>query len=460
MHPSQNAFVYPSVNAGFVLSDAIKLPDFINYAKIRASWGAVGNYPPMYLANIAYSLANLGDQGNGSINSSTIRTSPFGNDFIKPELKRELELGLEMKFLKNRLGLDISYYDANVKDQILNLTLPQSSGASSILANVGNLKNTGLEIALNGAPVVSKNFTWDAGINFAFNKNKLVKLTTGQNELTHWNADGDALKLVSTVGQSMGDYYAHLIATDTKGQQMVNDDGTWAIDGSKWSKIGNRLPKVVGGVYNTFKYKGFSLDILADYRFGGYENISALNWMTSRGLTKESLNGMDKAHGGVSYYLGANNKGVQTSSATGPNGETVYNDGILLDGVTSSGAKNTNVIPQSVYYWYSYNWGGPQYYGSNSSLYFKYVQKNSYIKLRELSLAYSFSPRIASKLLAKKLTLSVFGRNLFYLYRTIKDMDAEQASTGQDGNGSSWLAGGLGTNPSSRSFGVMLRANF
>ena len=104
-------------------------------------------------------------------------------------------------------------------------------------------------------------------------------------------------------------------------------------------KIGNAMPKAVGGLFNSFAYKNFSMDVLIDFRLGGYVMPTAINWMISRGLLEESLNNMDKEHGGLSYYVNANGQGVQTTGAQGPNGEKVYNDGMLLDGVTVDGRK-------------------------------------------------------------------------------------------------------------------------
>ena len=147
---------------------------------------------------------------------------------------------------------------------------------------------------------------------------------------------------------------------------------------------------------------------------------------------------MDEAHGGLTYT---------------DNGVT-YHDGMLLPGVQADGTKNTKVVSQAYYYWNVYNWGGPQYSSSRYSL---YIQENTYVKMREISIGYNFGSKIASKLGANKLRLSVFGRNLFYLYRTIKDIDSEQTTAG-----SRWYqnVSNVGTNPSSRTFGLMLRASF
>lgn len=455
MNPNNNAFIYPSVNAGFIFTDAFKLPEFITYGKLRGSWGIVGSYPGAYIANPAYSPFNLGDQGAGSVLATTIRNSPYGNSLIKPEMKHEFEFGLEVKMLKNRLSLDATYYDDNIIDEILNLSLPSTSGATSVLSNVGNLHNNGFELGLSGTPILTRDFSWETGINLGFNKNRVVKLANGSNELLEANYDGDAAKLVSTVGQPMGDLYSHPIATNSQGQKIVDADGCYVLDSKKWVKYGNTMPKATGGFFNTFKYKGITLSVMTDFRFGGYVMPTGIDWLTCRGLTTQSLQipgGVSKS--GLNFYVDANDVGHETTASKGPNGETVMHDGFILNGVLADGTPNTNVISRAWYYWNSYNWGGPQY---GNSLYYQYIVKNSYIKCRELSLAYTLPSRIASKIGAHNLSLSVFGRNLFYFYRTIKDMDAEQLSTS-----SNWASNvnNAGTNPSSRTFGFMLRANF
>lgn len=455
MNPDNNSFVYPSVNAGFVFSDAFQLPKWIDYAKVRASWGIVGNYPEMYLANPAYNVGNLTDQGNGSVLTNTIRTNPYGNSQIKPEMKNEWEVGLESKMLKNRLTIDFTYYYAKINDQILSLNIPQSSGASSILTNIGSLQNQGIEIGVHGTVIQSKNFTWEAGVNFAKNNNKVLKLTTGSNELLHANHDGDALKRVSIVGQAMGDWYSHPVKTNNKGEKIVGSDGTYQMDGDKWEKYGNSMPKGSGGFWNSFSYKGFSLDVMTDFTYGGYVAPMGLYWLTGRGLTEESLKIPAEAkRSGIKYYIDNDWVGHETTASTGPNGEPVMNDGILLGGVKADGSPNDIVISPAIYYWFGYNWGGPQY---GNSLYYKYVNKNNYLKLRELTLSYTVPSKVASKLRANKLQLSVFGRNLFYIYRSIKDMDAEQLTTGSSWGGN---VSNAGTNPSSRTYGVMIRATF
>ncbi|WP_225443931.1 SusC/RagA family TonB-linked outer membrane protein [Echinicola arenosa] len=457
MNPNNNTFFYPSVNSSFAISDAVTLPDFITFSKLRGSWGIVGNYPDVYSANIAYTQNSLGEQQpNGSNVLYTVIPSSFGNDGIKPEQKHEFEFGLDTRFFNNRFGLDVSYYNAQIRDQILPLTLPSSAGATSVLTNIGTLRNTGVELALNGQIVESRDFGWNAVINIAKNVNKVEKLANNATELLHADYDGNAAQLRSVVGQPMGDFYARPIATDANGDKIVQPNGLYKIDDQNWIKVGNAMPDAVGGIINDFRYKNFSLSAVMDFQIGGSVMPTGINWMISRGLTEESLNYMDEASGGLAYYLDGDGNGVQVDHSTGqgPNGETVYHDGMLMDGVIADGSANSNVVSQAYYYWNTYNWGGPQY---SQSRYELYIKDNDYIKMRELSISYAIPNHISSKFGASDVNISVFGRNLFFLYRNIKDLDPEVLT-----GGSRWTQTltSAGTNPATKTYGVILRARF
>ncbi|REG99816.1 SusC/RagA family TonB-linked outer membrane protein [Flavobacterium aquicola] len=457
MHPDNNAFTYPSVNSSFVLSEAVKLPEVISYAKLRASWGIVGNYPSRYESNVAFTQTTLGTQGTASpILITNSNDDPYGNEGIKPEMKNEYELGFEIKFFDRRLGLDLSYYNAEVYDQILRLDLAPTTGAKRIVANVGNLRNQGVEIALTGTPIKTTSFSWDATLNWSKNTNKIVKLANGATELVHADYDGSAAQLKSVVGDPMGGIYAHPVKTDANGNKMVDSDGFYMIDGDKWEKYGSAMVKGVGGLLNSFAYKNFTLDVNIDYSYGGSLMPTGVNWMTARGLTEESLNYSTNERGGLTYYMDANGKGVQVpnSAVNGPGGQTLYRDGMLMNGVTADGSANTNIISQAGYYNTTYNWGGPQY---SSSRYELYIKENNYIKMREISLTYNLPVAWANKIGASKFSFSAYGRNLFFIYRSIKDMDPEATTAG-----SQWSQNinNAGTNPATRSVGCMLRASF
>lgn len=455
MHPDNNVLYYPSVNSSLILSEAFDLPDAFDYAKLRGSWGTVGNYPDIYKSALTFTQQTLGvQQTNGvAVIYNVVPTSEFGNENIQPEKKEEIEFGLETRLYNNRLGFDITYYNGRIENQILNYTLPISMGSGSILANVGTLRNKGWEFAITGTPIRNDNFRWDAILNVGMNKNVVEELPGGAQELLHRDYDGQAAQLVSKVGHPMGDIMVHPIATDENGNKLVQDNGLYQLDANRWIKAGNAMPKATGGFINTFAYKNFTLDALMDFRWGGHVMPTGINWMISRGLLEESLNYMDANSGGLSYYMDGQ-KGVAFDGTTGPNGETVYHDGMLMDGVLADGSTNNNIIPQSVYYNSTYNWGGPQY---SSSRYELYVEKNNYIKMRELSLGYRLPTSVASHLKAKNVQLSVFGRNLFFIYRSIKDLDPEQMT-----GGSNWInqVSNAGTSPATRTYGLMLRASF
>ncbi|HYC83710.1 MAG TPA: SusC/RagA family TonB-linked outer membrane protein, partial [Chryseosolibacter sp.] len=301
MHPSNNSFVYPSVNSSFVFSEAFDVPTFLSYGKVRASWGIVGNYPDRYLANIAYDQNTLGVQevGGQPVLYTTL-PSTFGNDNIKPEQKHEIELGLETRFADNRVGFDVTYYNGQIRDQILPLTIPASAGATSVLTNIGTLRNKGVELAISGMPVKNNTVTWEVVFNVARNTNIVEKLASGSNELLHADYDGNAAQLRSIVGQPMGDFYAHPVAAHDNGGLIVDPNGLYKVDPDRMVKIGNAMPKAVGGLINTIGWKGFTLNAVIDYRYGGHIMPTAINWMISRGLLEESLNYMDKEHGGLS----------------------------------------------------------------------------------------------------------------------------------------------------------------
>ncbi|MCB0689855.1 MAG: SusC/RagA family TonB-linked outer membrane protein, partial [Saprospiraceae bacterium] len=225
MSPDNNSFVYPSVNAGFILSDAFDLPRSISYAKVRASFGVVGNYPEIYRANIAYNQNTLNVQANGgqAVLYSNIGGS-FGNDLIRPERKSEFEIGLNVDFL-TRFNADISYYNGQIIDQILPVDIPRSSGARTVLTNIGTLRNKGLEISLNADIVRKPEFNWSATLNYARNVNVVEKLANNATELLHADFDGNADQIRSVVGQPMGDIYANPIATNAAGEKIVDANG-------------------------------------------------------------------------------------------------------------------------------------------------------------------------------------------------------------------------------------------
>lgn len=432
--PSKNnTYFYPSVNTGFVFSEAFKMPEFMSYGKLRASYGVVGNAPPIYVSNITYTQNSL-QTINGSVPSLS-GGSTYGNLNLKPEMKHELEFGLETKFINNRIGLDLSYYSNRVKDQFLDLATSSVVGAKSQLVNVGEIGSHGVELALNGSILTGKTLRWDARVNVAANRSKVYSLAQGVNEIVFYTTEQNTSKIVARTGETLGNIYVNPRLKDAKGNLVINDDGLYVMDKTSYVNAGNITPKWVGGLSNTFSYKSFALDFTVDYTLGGKMVSPPTKYMTGAGMLENSLQYRDAASGGLTYTQ---------------NGKT-YNDGVLLKGVNqTTGAENTKIISAADYYINTYNWGEDSWTEDGA------IFKNNYVKLREAVISYKIPASLSSKLHVNNLRVSLVGRNLLYLYRTMKNVDPEAPV------GNKWYSQGTdnGSTAVSRTIGFSLNANF
>lgn len=440
-----NTFFYPSVNGSIIYTELMKdsRPSWFDYGKVRLSYGVVGNAPEIYRANQAYTQNTT----SGYI-YNTISTK-VGNDGIRPEEKYEWELGLEGKFFNNRLGVDVSLYTNTVKDQILSSTIPASAGGREILMNVGELQNKGLEISLYGTVVQTKDWYWELRGNISWYRNKVTKLAEGLDQITHWELDG-AANMISTEGRPVGDIYAYAPATDENGNKIVTAEGFYKLT-DEMVRVGNYMPKLTGGFATSVGYKDFFVDASLDFRVGGAVMNTPYQYMMGRGSLIESMDYRDAAHGGLTYYLDADNKYVPTSASAGPNGEKVYDNGMILEGVKEDGTPNDIMIGSDYWYNNTYNWGK-----SSRTYYSHSVFDNSFVKVREISLGYNLPASLVSKFMCKNLQISVFARNPFYIYKNIPAFDAE-AYDATNWIGQTQLGGSTAT---TRSFGVTLRAGF
>ena len=446
------SFFYPSANLSFLFSNAFRMPAWWNHGKLRLSYGVVGNAPETYAANIIY------EQGSDNGFTWNYVPSSWGNANIRPEKKYEYEIGFESKFLNNRLGFDVSYYNNRVKDQILSTPQPSTSGVKYVLMNVGEVANEGWDISVSATPVLTKNFRWDLTANYGIYRNKVVKLADGVPYLEISNIGGGGAKIQAVEGRPMGDIYVQVPQMNENGEYLVSDKGLY-MNQTELQRVGNINPDGVGGLFSSFSYKNIFLDFSIDFRIGGDVINEMYQYSTASGLTPESLQFRDTEHGGLSYYYPGNNNAsgvpvqVDPSLGAGPNGETVYHDGVILPGVVAStGEKNTCIIPAGYYYNQTYNWGTQP----EQLTYRHSVFDNSYVKLRELTIGYQFPEKLISKLGMTRLSVSVFGRNLFYFYKALKNYDAESSV------GTSWASQAVvgGSTTATRNFGVSLRASF
>ena len=459
-----NSFWYPSASASILFTELMKdnKPAWYDYGKIRASYGIVGNAPEIYRANLAYSQGNL---QHGDTYIYNYMSTSVGNESIKPEKKYEFEIGLESKFFNNRLGFEFSYYHNDIKDQILQTTSAYSMGAQSMLMNVGELTNSGAEFSIYGTPFENKDWRVDLRANIAVNKNKVKKLADGLDVLSHATFDNGAASLESHVGEPMGDFYTYTWKTDENGNRIVGEDGLYITDTSERHKVGNAMPDAVGGFAASVSYKNFTLDMSFDYRIGGDVINQPWQYYMDTGIIKDAVGARDYQSGGIFYYSTTENVDdkasiVRVDPSQVPNyqrgvtmidGHYVWDNGVIQPGVKEDGTPNDIITTQFAINDMQYGWGT-----SATQSYQEAIQKNSYVKCREISLSYQLPTQWTKRFGCSNLTVSAFARNPFYLYRTLKLFDSETT------DGTNWIyqAQVGGSTASARTFGVSLRASF
>jgi iron complex outermembrane recepter protein len=442
--PDNNSYFYPSLNAGFVFTDAFTLPAFLSYGKIRASTAGIANgtHTP-YLANVVYSQTTLQTSTNGPV--TKLGASRFyGNLGLKPERKTENEIGLEARFLQNKFGFDVTYYDNVVRDQILDISLAQSTGASTVLSNLGKISSKGIEVGLNATPYANGSFRWDARLNYAKSTTTVDQLAPGMDEITFYNLDAGAVQIKAEEGEELGTIYIHPREQDANGNYVIGSDGLYRLS-SEYKKVGTIQPKAAGGLSNTLTYKGFGLEFLMDYRFGGKLVSAPHLYATGAGMYENTMKYRDQSNGGLPYNIDENGNKILASDHT----SAAYHDGVLLEGVTETGEANTTLVDAAYYYINSFYWASGRYEEAG-------VLDNDYIKMREVVLSYNLPKAISSKIKFQNVRVSLVGRNLFYVYRTLENLDPEVAV------GSSWLRQGVdeGSMAATRSYGFAIHGTF
>ncbi|MDR3220194.1 MAG: SusC/RagA family TonB-linked outer membrane protein [Dysgonamonadaceae bacterium] len=455
-----NTYFYPSANASFLYTSAFDdlLPKWYNYGKLRFSYGIVGNAPAPYAANIVY------DAGSGGGASWSTIPGTMGNEALMPEKITEMEIGLENKFFNNRLGFEVSLYSRRISDMIVQQPVPVSDGVSNMWMNVGEMLNKGVEVSLNFTPVETRDYRWEVHSNLAFNSNEITQLAPGIDYLRNNASTGNSgggVAVRSYVGRPMGDIYVNPLRTvedpsnQYYGRNIVKVDGWETGGGGFYSTktgeanqacIGNINPKMIGGLGTSFTYKNFFIDVMTDFRIGGDVMNTAEQFPTARGVSTISLANRDASHGGLAYQY---------------KGHTLDN-GMIIPGVVeikdnngnvTGYAENTTVTPADLYHNMTYNWGNSE---EGITSWFS-VHENSYWKLRELVLGYNLPGSIIQKVGLKNMRISVFGRNLGYLYKTLKEIDPESTNGGTSWGGQAGV--GYSSSPT-RTFGLSLRLSF
>lgn len=424
---TDNSYFYPSASLSAVITDIFSLPGWISFGKVRTSLAQVGNDTDPFRFSASYGRSDpWGDYPVYISNNSLL------NYNLKPEISTSWEIGLDWRFLNNRLGLDFSYYDINTRNQILpSVPVSITSGNSTRVVNAGKIRNYGYEVMLTGRPIDKKDLKWDVIINWSANRSKVIEF---DGNITNYQmAERHGIYVNATVGNRMGDMYAIGFkkvddpSSPYFGQQIFTEEGRFA-ETDNIIKVGNYNPDWLAGIRNTFTYKNFILSFLFDTRQGGTLFSETFVVGLEAGQLIETLEGRENGYDLTQKGNGVIGKGVIEN----PDGSFRVNDVQLTAREYHQSRTGNRNIPQGA------------------------VFDASFVKFRELRLGYTFSPKLLSRLKMKGLSISVVGRNLA-VWSDVPHIDPETSSL----SGGTIIPGveSVGM-PTTRSIGFNLGFNF
>lgn len=409
--PESNSYFYPSVSVSFMFSEAFELPEWIYSGKLRAAYASASNGTDPYQTALTYEIK--GDKPGGQ-SLGTVSSENIPNAYLKPVRISEWEVGMNAQFLDNRLGFDFAYYVKNTKDDIAKVTTSNASGYSSAIMNIGEIENRGIELMIHAVPVRTKDFMWNATFNIA-NNNSEVKYLGEANSLS---IDGAVARsggasISNIVGQSYGQIMGYTYKRDENGNKIFDENGL-PLRSDNVEILGSGVYKLTGGFRNEFSYKNYSLSFLLDFKTGA------------------------KLFSGTN--LNAYNNGLHKATLEGREG------GIIGVGVNEAGQTNTVVVDAQTYW---------QTVANDRSITEEFVYNANFLKLRELSVGYTFPASILKGKVVKSLSLSLVGRNLWTIIKHTPNIDPESAYNNTNGQGLE-----LNGYPVTRSIGFNMNVKF
>ncbi|MBT3423976.1 MAG: SusC/RagA family TonB-linked outer membrane protein [Bacteroidetes bacterium] len=425
-----NTFFYPGANLSFIFTELVDL-DFLPFGKLRAGWAQTGNdadpydiYSVFVSAGQADGFRNLNYPLAGNINAFEV-SNQIGNPNLQPEITTEFEIGTDLRFFNNRIGVDFTYYNKNITNLIWPVSLAYSTGFSTQVLNLGNITNKGVELLLTATPVKSKDFRWDITFNFTKNNNELVELAEGLDQVSLGGLS--TITFVAKPGHPIGLIEGIVPLTDDDGNIVVDNNGIPVADEEK-EIYGDAQYDYMFGVTNNLKYKNVTFSFLIDVRQGGLMYSRTADIQYFAGTAPQTL------YNDRQPFIVPNSV-VQTG--TDANGDPVYEE-------------NTNAITNDVLYTY---WGN-----GGTMLDRAFVIDKSFVKLREVVLSYNLPNKWFAKTPFSNAQLSIVGRNL--LLWTPQDqtfIDPELTTFGNDLNAD---YGEFSAAPTTRSIGGSLKFSF
>jgi len=423
-----NSYFYPSVSLAAVLTDALNIEsEILNYAKLRASYAQVGNdtdpyrldfrFLPVTTATGQYGL-DVNFPFNGALAFSKENTIP--PDDLRPEQQTSLEIGAEVDLFDYRVGLDVSVFSTENVDQILRLPIPQSTGFGRLTTNVGQVNTSGVEVTLDLVPVVTKNFKWNSTINFSSAKVEVVELADNVDRVL-LSSGFNSVQVVAEQGAGFELFAIPFLRDSMTGRPLINPNTGTRLAGAARS-MGSVLPDFTMGFVNSMSVGPVDVAFTVDWRSGGVMKSSTVEDLQVGGLVEETL----LNRGGTFIDL----------------------EGVIDNG---DGTVRDNDVPlaSAADFWQALD---------DNSVAEAFIFDASFVKLREVAISYQLPTRLFKNSFVRGLSVGLEGRNLALLYSKVPHIDPEANLFG------SGAAGGFGVErasvPSTRSFGINLRAQF
>jgi len=438
-----NSYFYPGVTLSWIFTKLIPKNNILDFGKVRLAYGKTGNDADPYQTITNFTQAtsrgyygtNIAKFPMNGINAFQ-SSDTGGNSVLRPEMTTEFEFGLNLAFLQNRINIDFAYYNRKTKDQIFELPVDPATGYNYLVTNFGTVRNRGIELLINTTPIRTKNFRWDLGFNFSKNNNKVLSmpdnLEGGKSEVYSFSAGNDAVYMYAVEGKPMGEFFTYLPTYTPDGQIIVDQYGLPVLTGDVQDTGKNVNADWTGGITTALTYKGITLSAALDIRKGGYMFSRTKNLMQFTG------NGEHTTYNGRNPFVIPNSVYVTARDDKGTPTEWVENTMpiALYDGSYQDWYNN-----------YGYNFGGEAY-----------LLDRSYVKLRNITLAWQLPKAWVRKIYLSDVTVSVFCNNVFTW--TASDnifIDPETSSMGNDLQG---MFGELYSNPACRTFGFNVGVKF
>lgn len=403
----ENSFFFPSVSGSFVFTELPSLQggSVLSFGKVRASYAIIANDAPVYGTSPVYVSAAYGDGWTNGISFPGWGTAGFGmgatlaNPTLKPEKLKSFEVGFDLRFLNNRLGLDFTYYDNKNEDLILAVPIAKTSGYYQANMNAASMVNKGIELTLNANVVKTSDFRWDLDINFTKNNNEVLELAEGVENVFLAGFVGSQARAVT--GNSYGSIYGTYWVKHENGQRLIIDDPNdpyygYPIMAEGETKLGDVLPDWTMGFNNMLAWRDLSLSFLFDFKTGG------VMWNGTKGAM---------------YYFGTH--GDTENRDAGPIK--------VFEGVKSDGTPNDVVVPLDQN-WFVFG-EGSGFTGPTE----EFIEETDWVRLRELTLSYKFNSKLLDKTVLNSAELFFTGRNL-WLSTPYTGVDPETSLIGA-GNG-------------------------